>query len=249
MPSSKERLGYPTQKPLSLLEIIIKASSNEKDVILDPFCGCGTAIATAQKLNRYWIGIDVTHLAINLIKLRMKGMFGLEAKKGYKVVGEPEDMSGAKELALANRYQFQWWALSLIHAKPNNDKKKGADKGIDGFLYFHDGKNKVNKAIVQVKSGKVGVKDIRDLVGVLDREKVPIGIFITLNKPTREIKKEALAKGYFKSAILQRKFPGLQILTIEDLLEGKLPKLPSTIPIYKKVQEVLAEQNDLKLQE
>lgn len=127
-----ERLGYPTQKPETLLERIIKASSDKGDTVLDPFCGCGTAIAVSQKLKRQWIGIDITHLAINLIKWRMKHMFDLQPKRDYKVIGEPIDLEGAKALAHQNRYQFQWWALSLIDARPYGDKKKGKDTGIDG---------------------------------------------------------------------------------------------------------------------
>ncbi|KJR43902.1 adenine-specific DNA-methyltransferase [Candidatus Magnetoovum chiemensis] len=235
-PSANERLGYPTQKPEALLERIIKASSNEGDIILDPFCGCGTTIAVAQKLKRNWIGIDITHLAINLIKWRLKDMFSLEPKKDYNVIGEPEDLSGARELALHNRYQFQWWALSLIDGRPYRDKKKGADTGIDGYIYFTDEKDKTKSAIVQVKSGKVGVKDIRDLGYVIDREKSDIGIFITLEIPTQPMIKEALSKGYYKSIGFSKDYPRIQILTIDELLSGKLPQIPITIPAYKKAQ-------------
>jgi site-specific DNA-methyltransferase (adenine-specific) len=162
--SAKERLGYPTQKPEALLERIIKASSDKGDLVLDPFCGCGTAIVMAQKEKRNWIGIDITHLAINLIKWRLKEMFNLEPKRDYKVVGEPEDLAGAKELAADSRYQFQYWASSLIDGKPYGDKKKGADTGIDAYIHFSDEENITKKAIVQVKSGHVGVRDIRVLI-------------------------------------------------------------------------------------
>lgn len=193
---ARERLGYPTQKPESLLERIINASSKTGDVVLDPFCGCGTSIAVAERLKRNWIGIDVTHLAINLIKLRMHDMFQLKAKTDYTVIGEPEDLNGAIELASQNRYQFQWWSVSLIeNARPYQDKKKGSDTGIDGFVYFEGDK----KAVIQVKSGNIGVKDIRDLGHVIDREKAEIGIFITLEEPTGPMKKEALQKGFFKN--------------------------------------------------
>ncbi len=237
-PSAKERLGYPTQKPEALLEKIIKASSNEMEKVLDPFCGCGTSIAVAHRLKRKWVGIDVTHLAINLIKYRMKHMFGLEVKKDYTVVGEPQDLAGAKELASQNRYQFQWWASSLIDAKPYCDKKKGADTGIDAIVYFHDEKDKIGRAIVQVKSGKVSVKDIRDLGHVIDREDAQIGIFITLEKPTREMKKEAAGKGYYESKTFNGKFPRIQILTIEDLFSGKKPSTPPSLSVYKKAERV-----------
>ncbi|MBN1176701.1 MAG: restriction endonuclease, partial [Dehalococcoidales bacterium] len=176
---ANERLGYETQKPLALLERIIQASSNEGDIVLDPFCGCGTAVVAAQKLNRKWIGIDVTHLAIALMRNRLKDSFDIEAE----VIGEPKDLSGAKALAAEDRYQFQWWALSLVKARPVGDKKKGADKGIDGVIPFiDDPKSKPRRVIVQVKSGHVGVKDIRELTTVAANE--AIGILITLEPPT-----------------------------------------------------------------
>ena len=239
--ASAERLGYPTQKPEELLERIIKASSQKGDIVLDPFCGCGTTIAVAQKLKRKWIGIDITHLAVNLMKFRLRNMFELESNKHYKVIGEPEDLSGAIELAHQNRYQFQWWALSLINAKPYSDKKKGADTGIDGYMYFQEifqVRNRETKPIiVQVKSGHVNVEDIRALSHVMDREKSPISIFITLEPPTKPMIKEAASKGFYKSVLFNRDFPRIQIITIEELLNGKIPNVPSTIiPPYKKAQ-------------
>ena len=243
-PSAKERLGYPTQKPESLLERIIKASSTEGDIVLDPFCGCGTTISVAQRLKRYWIGIDITHLAINLIKSRLKNMYNLEPRDDYRVIGEPEDLEGAKELALQNRYQFQWWALSLIDARPYGDKKKGADTGIDGFLFFSDEKDKHKKVIVQVKSGKVSVKDIRDLGHVIEREDAQIGVFISLEQPTRNMKTEALTKGYYRSPTWNKDYPRIQILTIEDLLAGKKPKIPATLPSFKQAQTASYEKQE-----
>jgi site-specific DNA-methyltransferase (adenine-specific) len=235
--SAKERLGYPTQKPEALLERIIEASCPEDGIILDPFCGCGTTIAVAQRFKKTWTGIDITHLAINLIKLRLKGMFKIEAKRDYKIVGEPEDLAGAIALKEQNRYQFQWWAGSLIDARPYGDKKKGADSGIDGYVYFADEGNKVKKVIVQVKSGHVGVKDIRDLEGVLDRENAEIGIFITLEHATDPMKKEAIGKGYYKSLALNKTFPKIQIFTIEELLDGKKPKIPQVFSTFKKAEK------------
>jgi site-specific DNA-methyltransferase (adenine-specific) len=234
MPSSKQRLGYPTQKPESLLEIIIKASSNENSIVLDPFCGCGTTIAAAHRLKRKWIGIDITYLAINLIKKRMNDMFGLVPKKDYRVIGEPEDLASAKELARQNRYQFQWWALSLVQAKPYKSKKKGADTGIDGLLYYYEGKTKIGRAIVQVKSGhNISVKDIRDLGHVIKRENSQAGIFITLEKPTKDMMKEAVTEGFFESESFGGKYPRLQILTLEDLFAGQKPKLPPLASVYQ----------------
>lgn len=180
-------LGYPTQKPLALLERIIQTSSNPGDLVLDPFSGCGTAISAAQKLGRKWIGIDITHLAIAMHKNRLKDMFGLEPKVNYQVIGEPVDHADAHQLAQDDRYQFQWWALSIIQAMPlggtegKKEGKKGADRGIDGVINFiDDPKGKLSQVLVQVKSGKVNSSHIRDLRGVLERDKAAIGVFITL---------------------------------------------------------------------
>lgn len=224
----REWLGYPTQKPESLLERIIKAGSNEEDIILDPFCGCGTALVAAHRLNRRWIGIDITHLAISLMKWRLKNNFpDIE----FKVIGEPVDLSGAKELAKQNRYQFQWWALSLIGARPYGNKKKGADTGIDGYYYFNDG-GATKKAIVSVKSGNVTVSQVRDLNAVVERERASMGFFITLEQPTKPMYEEAVKKGFYKDS-LGNKYPKVQILTIEEILNGKEPETPQKVPIYK----------------
>ena len=174
---AQERLGYPTQKPIPLLERILNASSNPGDVVLDPFCGCGTTIHAAQKLGRQWIGIDVTHLAISLIERRLKDAFPGIA---FEVHGTPQDLDGARDLARRDKYQFQWWAVSLIDAQPYGGKKKGADGGIDGLIYFRSDAKTTERAIVSVKGGGVSVPMVRDLKGVLDREKAPIGVFLTL---------------------------------------------------------------------
>jgi len=177
-----ERLGYPTQKPEALLERIIKASSNEGDIVLDPFCGCGTAIAVAQKLKRRWIGIDITHLAVNLIKKRLRDHFGEAVQSTYEVVGEPVSLSDAAELAKQDPFQFQSWALGLVGARVATSAKKGADRGIDGRLYFHDDRSGKSKQVIfSVKAGEnVNVTHIRDLRGVLDREKAEIGVLISM---------------------------------------------------------------------
>ena len=223
---SSERLGYPTQKPEKLLERIIKASSNEGDVVLDPFCGCGTAIAVAQKINRRWIGIDITHLAINLIKTRLQNAFCDEAQ--YKVVGEPVSTEDAQALADDDPYQFQWWSLGLVSARPANGKgKKGADGGIDGRLYFHDDtkEGKTKQIIFSVKAGNVTVSQIRDLGHVVNREKAQIGVMISMNVPTKPMKSEAAGAGFYNSP-QGTKHPKLQILTIAELLAGKLVDKP-----------------------
>ena len=222
-----ERLGYPTQKPEALLERIIRASSNEGDIVLDPFCGCGTAIAVSQKLNRQWIGIDITHLAISLIKNRLRDTFGEETQ--YKVIGVPEDLKGAEALKNYSPMEFQQWALGLVDARPASDKG-GADRGIDGCIYFHDDpkSTKTKSIIIQVKSGHVGPAQIRDLKGVIDREKAQIGVFISLAEPTRAMKTEAVETGYYDSP-LGHKYPRLQILTIKQLLAGKKIDYPSGV--------------------
>lgn len=223
---AKERLGYPTQKPEVLLERIIKASSNEGDTILDPFCGCGTAIAVAQRLNRNWIGIDVTHLAIGLIKSRLRDAFGDEVSKTYEVVGEPTSLPDAQELAKEDPFQFQWWSLGLVGARLI-EQKKGADQGIDGRLYFHDDESgKTKQIILSVKSGHVTVKDVRDLRGVIEREKAEIGVLITLEEATKPMLTEAAAADFYKSS--WGNHPRLQILTIAELLAGKRIDYPPT---------------------
>jgi len=223
---AQERLGYPTQKPEALLERIIKASSNEGDVVLDPFCGCGTTVQVAQRLNRRWIGIDITHLAIGLIKKRLSDAFGPEIKSTYEVIGEPTDYEGAAQLAEEDKYQFQWWALGQVGARPT-DQKKGADRGIDGRLYFHDDDSGKSKQIIfSVKAGGVSVPQVRDLVGVLSREKAEIGVFLTFDEPTKPMKKEAAEAGFYKSSDGST-YPRLQILTIQQILDSKQPDYPA----------------------
>lgn len=235
---ARERLGYPTQKPEALLERIIRASSNEGDVVLDPFCGCGTTIAVAERLNRCWIGIDITHLAITLMKHRLEDAFGTETP--YEVVGDPKDLNGAKALAEHDRYQFEWWALGKVEARPAQDKKKGADAGVDGYIYFFDDNSgKAKKIIVQVKSGNVRRDYIAILKGDMDREKAEIGALITLHNPTGPMKKEALDAGFYEPEFFPgKKYPRLQILTIKELLEGKELQYPKMAPTtFKKAEK------------
>ena len=224
-PNSSERMGYPTQKPLALLERIINASSNPGDVVLDPFCGCGTAIAAAQKLGRNWIGIDITHLAIGLIKRRMEDAFGDSLE--YEVIGEPTTVDDARTLAEQDKYQFQWWALGLVGARPV-DQKKGADHGIDGRLYFHDDNSgKTKQVVLSVKGGQhVNVSHIRDLIGVLEREKAEIGVYISLEEATRPMRAEAAQAGFYHSDTWNKDYPKVQILTIAELLDGKQIDMP-----------------------
>lgn len=223
---ARERLGYPTQKPEALLERIIKTSSNEGDIVLDPFCGCGTAVVVSQELNRKWIGIDVTHLAIGLMKWRLKN---LTPPAKFTVVGEPTDLSGAEELAKQDKYQFQWWAVAEVGGQPYGDKKKGADSGIDGYIYYMDEKDKIKKAIISVKGGQnTSVNMIRDLAHVIDREKSDIGIFISIDEPTRPMVEEAAMMGFYHSP-LGTDYPRIQILTIAQIMTGKKPDIPPFI--------------------
>lgn len=223
-----ERLGYPTQKPEALLERIIQASSNEGDVVLDPFCGCGTAIAAAQSLNRRWIGIDITHLAIGLIKQRLQDKFGEAIKSTYQVFGEPTDLAGARKLAEDDKFQFEAWALSMVGARPGGQVRRGADKGIDGRLFFHDDSSGQSKQIIlSVKGGHVEHSHIRDLRGVLDREEAQIGVLITLEQPSKPMLREAASAGFYtSSSIADSAFPRIQILTIEEMLAGSSIAFP-----------------------
>jgi site-specific DNA-methyltransferase (adenine-specific) len=228
-PHAKERLGYPTQKPEALLERILKASSNEGDLVLDPFCGCGTTVQVAQRLNRRWIGIDITHLAIGLIKKRLSDAFGTEIKSTYDVIGEPTDLAGAAQLAAENKFQFQAWALGLCDARVAESSKRGADRGIDGRLYFHDDDSGHSKQIIfSVKGGGVSVPQVRDLIGVLTRETAEIGVFISFDEPTKPMLREAAEAGFYKGGPLdQLTYPRIQILTIQQLLNGKQPEYPA----------------------
>jgi len=240
--TSKEKLGYPTQKPLELLERIIEASSNPGDVVLDPFCGCGTTIAAAQKLDRGWIGIDITHLAIALQKYRLQEMFPSIA---FKIIGEPESIGGAEQLANDDRFQFEWWALSLIKARPTGAKKgskqgaKGADQGIDGIITFIDDEtHKPKRIVVQVKSGHVKRGDIATLKGDVEREKAAMGVFVTLEEPTGPMEKEAATAGFYHSPGWDKDYPKIQLLTIEDLLDDAEVKMPPTGMTFKQAQKV-----------
>jgi site-specific DNA-methyltransferase (adenine-specific) len=224
---AQERLGYPTQKPLALLERIIAASSNEGDVVLDPFCGCGTAVHAAQKLGRQWIGIDVTHSAISLIEKRLKDAFPGIA---FTVEGTPKDLASAQDLAERDKYQFQWWAVSMVDALPFGGKKKGADGGIDGIIYFKPDGKRTEKALVSVKGGNnVDVKMIRDLHSAMEREKAPIGVFICAAHPTRPMEKEAAAVGRFEDGF-RRTYPAFRSSPLPNCSRARSQTFPSSTP-------------------
>ena len=235
---AQERLGYPTQKPVALLERIISASSNPGDVVLDPFCGCGTTIHAAQRLGRQWIGIDITYLAINLIKRRLKDAFGEEIEFNEK--GQPTDFASAKRLAELDKFQFQHWALSLIGARPLKEGEgKGADRGVDGLLYYYETERKDipgrvmeeplpksepvhrEKIIVQVKGGGVNRSDVATLLGDVENQKAAGGVLITLEKPSKQMRTEAADAGRYTSKLWHDKdYPRIKILTVEGLLNG-----------------------------
>jgi site-specific DNA-methyltransferase (adenine-specific) len=239
--SGGERLGYPTQKPEALLDRIIAASSNEGDTVLDPFCGCGTAIASAQKLKRTWIGIDITHLAIGLIKKRLSDSHGESIKDTYETIGEPTSVDDAAALAASDPYQFQWWALSLVGARPA-EQKKGKDRGIDGRIYFHDDTSGDTKSVIlSVKAGHTGPDHVRDLRGTVEREKAAIGVLITMDKPTAEMRKEAATGEFYVSEWGQH--PKIQLLTVAELLAGKQINRPpdrQTSATFKKAPKAKA---------
>lgn len=219
-----EKLGYPTQKPEALLERIIRASTDEGDTVLDPFCGCGTASAVAHRLKRRWIGIDITHLAVAVIRYRLRRDFtGVK----YNVVGEPESLPDAEALAADDPYQFQWWALGLLGINPMQ-KKKGADKGIDGRLYFHErGDSTSKQVVISVKAGHTTVSHVRDLLGVLQREKADIGVLVSLKEPTQPMRIEAVGAGHYTSSSGTH-HARLQLLTVEQLLAGRGIDLPAS---------------------
>jgi DNA modification methylase len=247
-----ERLGYPTQKPEALLDRIIEASSNPGDVVLDPFCGCGTSIAAAQRLGRQWVGIDITHLAIGLIKHRLQGQFGDAISLTYQVIGEPVTLPDAANLASEDPFQFQAWALGLVGARTAQSAKKGADKGIDGNLYFHDDpRGKTKRIIFSVKAGQnISVAMVRDLVGTITREGAVIGVLITMAPPKGPMVKEAALAGFYTSP-MGGKHAKIQILTIQELLGGKgidFPARSQRVDLtYKKARRLAAGTENLPL--
>ncbi len=221
---AQERLGYPTQKPLALLERIVSASSHEGDLVLDPFCGCGTTVHAAQKLNRRWVGIDITHLAIHLIQRRLKDAF---PKIAFDIQGVPKDLDGARALAVQDKYEFQKWALSMIDAQPYKGGKKGGDGGVDGFLYIKPDGKKTEKVIVSVKGGQnLNPAMVKDLIVTVDQKGAKMGVFLTLEPPTKGMIAQAASAGFYTPEGDQqwrKPFPKIQIVTVEDLFKPANP--------------------------
>jgi DNA modification methylase len=248
---ANENLGYATQKPEALLERIINASSNEGDVVLDPFCGCGTTVSVAQRLKRRWIGVDITHLAVALIKTRLADAYGDEVRDTYDVIGEPTSLDDAQRLAEEDKFQFQNWALGLVGARPAGGVKKGADRGIDGKSIFHDGQGNTQEIIYSVKGGHLKATDVRDLKGVVQREKAAIGVLISLDVPSKEMRKEAATGEFYECE--WGLYPRWQLLTVEDLMNGKTVRRPPVKQLdatFKKAPRVkgpTAEQGKLGL--
>lgn len=249
-PISKERLGYPTQKPEKLLERIILASSNEGDLILDPFCGCGTTVAVAERLKRNWVGIDISMQAINVISHRMRAHYpGVQ----IDIDGIPKDYAAAQAMAAEDKFAFQDWAITLVDANPpSGETKKGADRGIDGLILFREPasfevKNpRLRKILVQVKGGAHGRRDISTLKGDIDRDDAPMGIFICINEPSSEMNREAALAGEYKYSD-SVSFPKIQILSVKDWFEGRNIKLPSTRVNPFRIAEAKADQSTLNL--
>ena len=219
---AQERLGYPTQKPLGLVERIINTSTNEGGVVLDPFCGCGTSVEASERLGRQWIGIDVTHYAVTLIEKRLRAYKNAK----YTVHGRPTDLAGARDLARRDKYQFQWWASWLLGAQ-TYETKKGADRGIDGNIYFANGPFGYGRIVVSVKGGdNLSPVMVRELSGVVQREPdATMGILVTLGEPTKSMMADAAGAGFVAQSAHGR-LPRIQIVTVGDLLDGRLPKMP-----------------------
>ncbi|MDP2916550.1 MAG: DNA methyltransferase [Dehalococcoidia bacterium] len=230
--ATKERLGYPTQKPEPLLEKITKASSNEGDVVLDPFCGCGTTIAVAERLKRRWIGIDVTWLAIDLVEKRIKATYGAKITSNYEVHGKPYDIASAQALANKSKKEFEIWAISLVGAHPREH-----DGGVDGIFGFVEKDKKTRTIIVQVKGGDVlNPGMVRDLIGTVKKEGAAIGLLITLIEPSGGMKSLAIHSETYKSELWAKEYPSIQIRTVAELLEGKTFDLPPTQSPFKNAQ-------------
>jgi len=249
-----ERLGYQTQKPVGVLNRIVSTSCPDGGLVLDPFCGCGTAVVAAQRLGRQWIGIDITYLAIAVMESRLRDTFGLEPGRDYAVLGIPRDLDAARALAAQDAFQVQYWAVSLVAAQPvggspsSRSAKRGADRGVDGLLYWIDERGKQEKAVLQVKSGHVTSAHIRDLSGVLEREKAALGLFITLEPPTRDMRQEAASAGMWYSGLWQRDYPRIQIRTIEDLLGGRRFELPQSLPPHAQAARAGEAAEQMRLQ-
>jgi hypothetical protein len=241
-----ERLGYPTQKPEALLERIIAASSNDGDVILDPFCGCGTTVAVAQRLRRHWIGMDITFLAVDLIDKRLRDTYGEVIRSTYEVRGIPRDLDGAHALFNANPFDFERWAVSLVSGQPHERAEQAGDRGVDGWIRFPVSERDIGRAVVSVKGGKqLNPAMVRDLRGTVESQRAEMGALVTLEPATRGMVEEARRSGTYQHPTTGRTYPRIQIATVGDLLAGKGLDMPTAFLPYVKAQ--MAKMNQLGL--
>ena len=228
---SREALGYPTQKPVALLERILEVSSNEGDIVLDPFCGCGTTIDAAQKLGRRWIGIDVTFIAVDLIEKRLRHAHGPGITDTYEVLGIPRDIGGARALFQRSPFDFERWAVSLINAQPN--EKQVGDKGVDGVARFPLDRKVNGRILVSVKGGgTIGPQFVRDLLGTVETQKAQMGVLITTAAPTRGILDAVDHGGTYTWPMNGQDYPRVQVITIAELLRDVRPKMPLLLLPY-----------------
>lgn len=236
--TSPERLGYQTQKPVALLERILAASSNEGDVVLDPFCGCGTAVDAAQRLNRQWVGIDIAYIAIDLIEKRLLHTFGPAVTDTYEVLGSPRDLDGARALAERSKFDFERWAVTQIDAQPN--EKQVGDKGVDGVAWFYLEKNSHGRVLVSVKGGQtIGPQFVRDLIGTVETQKAQMGVLITMAEPTRGVLDAINHGGTYTWPRNGQSYPRVQVITIRELLSGVRPNMPRIqLPYYVQATRV-----------
>lgn len=237
---AKERLGYPTQKPVALLERVVAASSEPGDVVLDPFCGCGTTIDAAQRLERQWMGIDITFLAVDLIDRRLQGTYGPAIRSTYEIVGIPRDAEGAQALFSRNPFDFERWAVSLVDGTPN--EKQVGDRGSDGVIRFpiDNTFSTSGKALVSVKGGRVvNPSMVRDLVGTVQQQRADMGVFVSMADPTRGMVEVAQRSGYYVWPVDGRTFPRVQIVTVMDLLGGRRPSMPTPFLPYTQAQRLV----------
>ncbi|QDK03218.1 DNA methylase [Streptomyces phage TuanPN] len=244
--TSPERLGYPTQKPTPLLERVILTSSNEGDVVLDPFCGCGTAVDAAQKLGRRWIGIDVTTLAVDLIDARLRHTYGEQITQTYEILGIPRDIAGARALFQRSPFEFERWCVMMLDGQPN--EKQVGDRGIDGVIRFPvDAKGGSDRVLVSVKGGATNPGHVRDLLGTVESQRAAMGVFVCMIEPTKGMVDAANHSGAYNHPANGQRYPKVQIITVKDLINGKRPNMPTALLPYFQAQRRYGEEQTEKL--
>lgn len=243
--TNPERLGYPTQKPVALLERIIAGSSNPGDVVLDPFCGCGTTVAAAQRLGRRWVGIDVSYLAVDLIDTRLRDIFGQAVATTYEIRGTPKDLDGAMALFARSPFEFERWAVARVGGTPNS--KQVGDKGVDGVIRFPlDNKTAVGRALVSVKGGvQINPAMVRDLAGTIQTQRAEMGVLVLMGKPTRGMIDAAQHSGSWTYPLTGQQYPRAQIISVAELLAGQQPAMPTPFVRYLQAQRLAPEHPQL----